>query len=45
MDELQAAWNTFRRLDVYEVDPVECKRLASLQSRLSKLMNELEGVQ
>lgn len=42
LDELQAAYKTFSRLDVYEDDPAERKRLAALQDRLSKLISELE---
>jgi len=43
-DELQRALATFGRLDLATESAIERKRLATLQSRLSKLMNELEGI-
>ena len=41
LDELQRALATFGRLDLAAESAIERKRLATLQSRLSKLMKEL----
>jgi len=44
VDELQAAWKTFGRLDLATESPAKRKAVGKLRDRLSDLMNELEGI-
>ena len=44
-DALQLAWMTFSRLDIYTNDLTERQRLEKLQSRLSKLMTEVQATE
>ena len=44
LDQLQASWKTFGRLDLVTESPAKRKAVGKLRDRLSDLMNELEGI-